>query len=114
YPIATRSRIRWKEEDLFNDLQCRGFAIRHDFNRAPVAQSVRIYLILIAYAICSILTHSTFGCKILAKGYTISFVMKQMILDLIYLSNTTLFEGKDPIQLRFGKDPPQNNVCINL
>ncbi|MDR3623996.1 MAG: hypothetical protein P4L16_02515, partial [Chlamydiales bacterium] len=64
YPIATRSRIRWKEEDLFNDLQCRGFAIRHDFNRAPVAQSVRIYLIL--------------------------------------------------IQLRFGKDPLQNNVCINL
>ncbi|MDR3623629.1 MAG: hypothetical protein P4L16_00610 [Chlamydiales bacterium] len=52
--------------------------------------------------------------KILAKGYTISFVMKQMILDLIYLSNTTLFEGKDPIQLCFGKDPPQNNVCINL
>ena len=65
YETATGSRIRWKQEDLFNDLQCRGFAIRHDFNRAPVAQSIRIYLILIAYAICAILTYSTLGQSIL-------------------------------------------------
>lgn len=113
YPIATRSRIRWNQENLFNDLQCRGFAICHDFNRAPVAQSVRIYLILIAYAICSVVIHSTFGREVLAKGYTISFMMKQMITDLIYLSSAVLFEWRDPIQLRFGKDPPQNKVCIN-
>src|SRR5262249_13159593 len=42
---AARSRLRWKQEDLFNDLQHRGFAICHDFNRAPAAQLVRTYLI---------------------------------------------------------------------
>jgi hypothetical protein len=104
--IATQSRIRWKQEDLFNDLQCRGFAIRHDFNRAPNAQSIRIYLILIAYAISSILIHSTFGKTILAKGYTISFMMEQMLTDLIYLSDAILVESHNPIQLRFAKDPP--------
>jgi hypothetical protein len=54
FSSASRSRIRWREEDLFNDLQCRGFAITHDFNRTPNAQISRVYLILIAYAICSI------------------------------------------------------------
>jgi hypothetical protein len=91
---------------LFNDLQCRGFAIRHDFNRAPAAQTIRTYLIHIAYAITSILTHSALGQAILSMGYTISFMMEQMLTDLIYISQITLFKGKDPIQLRFGKDPP--------
>lgn len=104
--IGEQSRIRWKQENLFNDLQHRGFAICHDFNRAPNSQSIRIYLILIAYAITSILTYSRFGQTILAKGYTISFIMKQMLLDLIYLNFDILFEGYNPIQLRFGKDPP--------
>jgi hypothetical protein len=106
FGIATRSRLRWKEEDLFNDLQIRGFGICHDFNRAPAAQSVRFYLILIAYAICSILTHTTFGKVILSKKYTITFIMEQMLNDLIYLSDKILLEGYNAIQLRFAKDPP--------
>jgi len=112
YETATGSRIRWKQEDLFNDVQCRGFAIRHDFNRAPVAQSIRIYLIFIAYAICSILTYSTLGQSILAKGYTVTFMMEQMLNDLIYISDTILFQWDDPSQLRFGKDPPKIKVQI--
>jgi hypothetical protein len=104
--IATQSRIRWKQEDLFNDLQHRGFAICHDFNRAPIAQLVRTSLILIAYAICSILTHSALGKSVLSKGITISFMMEQMLADLIYVPTTTLFKLHDPSQMRFAKDPP--------
>lgn len=104
--IANRSRFRWREEDCFNTLQHRGFSIIHDFNRAPIAQTVRIYLILIAYAISEILTHSQLGRSILSKGYTIIFTMKKMLQDLIYLSENQLFSGYTPIQLRFAKDPP--------
>ncbi|HEX4838897.1 MAG TPA: hypothetical protein VFU89_00465 [Rhabdochlamydiaceae bacterium] len=99
--VASNSRIRWKEENLFNDLQHREFAICHDFNRAPTAQSIRSFLILIAYAISSILTHSSLGRSILSEGHTITFIMKQMLTDLIYISETTLFHCRDPTQLRF-------------
>jgi hypothetical protein len=98
---------RWKQEDLFNDLQHRGFAISHDFNRAPAAQLVRTYLILIAYAICSILAHSALGKSILSTGMTISFMMEQMLMDLIYVPEMVLFKWRGHGQLRWGTDPPK-------
>jgi hypothetical protein len=104
--IAAGSRIRWKEEDLFNDLQHRGFAICHDFNRAPIAQIVRTYLILIAYAICSILTHSALGTLALSKWKSVSFMMEQMLMDLIYVPEATLFKLHGQMQLRFARGPP--------
>jgi hypothetical protein len=104
--VAAGSRIRWKQEDLFNSLQCRGFAVRHDFNRAPISQSVRLYLILIAFAISSILAYSTAGRTIFCRGHTLIFTMKQMLNDLIYLTDIILTESHNPIQLRFAKDPP--------
>lgn len=105
--IAGHSRIRWREEDCFNTLQHRGFSITHDFNRAPNAQTVRTYLILIAYALTSVLTYSCLGKNILSKGnFTISFVMAKMLQDLIYLTEDQLFNGYVPFQLRFAKDPP--------
>lgn len=110
--IAMRSRIRWNQENMFNDLQCRGFAIHHDFNRAPTAQSVRMYLTLMAYAICSILTYSTLGRSILSKGCTIVFMMEQMLADLIYVSEEVLFKWNDPRQLRFARGPPKLKVQI--
>jgi hypothetical protein len=103
---AADSRIRWKQEEMFNDLQCQGFAICHDFNRAPTAQLVRTYLILIAYAITSILTHSRLGKFILSTGLTISFMMEQMLMDLIYISEDTLFNRSDPGQFRWSTGPP--------
>jgi hypothetical protein len=102
---TVNSRIRWKQEDLFNSLQCRGFAMRHDFNRAPNAQSVRFYLMLIAFAISSILTCTNFGRKLTAQGFSLIFLMQQMFTDIIYLSQSIL-ECPEPVQLRFGKDPP--------
>ena len=104
--VAARSRDRWKQEDGFNTLQHRGLAITHDFNRAPTAQTIRIYLILIAYAISEVLIHSQLGRYILSKGYTIIFMMKKMLQDLIYLTDYDLFNGYMPFQLRFAKDPP--------
>ena len=104
---AARSRICWKQEDLFNDLQHRGFAISHDFNRAPTAQLVRTFLILIAYAICSILVHSKQGQSILSKkGMTIRFLMEQMFMDLIYIPDRVLSQWSCYGQLRWGTGPP--------
>lgn len=105
---AGKSRIRWKQEDLFNELQHRGYSICHDFNRSPTAQTIRIFLILIAYAICSILTHTRFGQAILSNGMmTIVFMMKQMLKDLTYVSEKVLFKWSDAGQLRWGTDPPR-------
>lgn len=84
----------------------RGFAICHDFNRAPHIQTIRMYLVLIAYAISSILTHSLLIKDILSKGYTILFLMKQMLNDLIYIADSALSVSHQSIQLRFAKDPP--------
>lgn len=105
--VASGSRLRWKEEDLFNDLQCRGFAICHDFNRTPKPQLVRTYLILIAYAISSILTHLKLGKSILSQGgMTIIFMMTQMLEDLTRIPEEILFNWKEPRQIRWGTDPP--------
>ena len=103
---ATGSRIRWKQEDFFNTVQCRGFAIRHDFNRAFNSQTIRMYLIFIAYAISSLLTYSTMGQSLLSRGYTITFLMEQMLHDLIYLTDLVLSESHHLIQLRFARGPP--------
>jgi hypothetical protein len=104
---AARSRVRWKQEEFFNDIQTRGFNICHDFNRSPIAQTVRTYLILIAYAISAILTYSRFGQLALSKGtMTVIFMMEQMLNDVIYIPGEALFKWSDPGQLRWGKDPP--------
>jgi hypothetical protein len=103
--VAEHSRIRWRQEDCFNSLQCRGFAIRHDFNRAPNSQIVRLYLTLLAYAISSIFAYSSLGRLVLDKRLTLVFTMRQMLNDLIYLSEA-IFDCADPVQLRFAKDPP--------
>jgi hypothetical protein len=104
--IAEHSRIRWKQEDSFNTLQNRGFSIKHDFNRAPNAQMIRTYLILIAYAISSVIRYSQLGEYIVSKGYTMSFIMTKMLQDLIYLTENQLFSGYSPSQLRFSRGPP--------
>lgn len=105
--VADESRFRWKEEDLFNSLQKRGFAIEHDFNRLPKIQTIRTYLILIAFALTSILTSSCLGIYIFSKK-SIRFTMEQMLNDLIYIDHSILFDCPYPIQLRFGcKDPPR-------
>ena len=113
--VAAKSRIRWKQEDLFNDLQHRGFAISHDFNRAPAAQMIRTYLILIAYAICSILAHSSIGKFILSKGMTLLFMMEKMLMDLIYVPEGVLFnKWRGHGQLRWGTDPPKMTTRTTL
>jgi hypothetical protein len=104
--IADHSRIRWKQEDSFNTLQNRGFSIKHDFNRTPKAQMIRTYLILIAYAISSVIRYSQLGRYILSKGYTMSFIMTKMLQDLVYLTENQLFSGYSPSQLRFSRGPP--------
>lgn len=105
--VASQSRIRWKQEEMFNDLQHRDYGMSHDYNRAPTAQLIRTYLILIAYAISSILCYSKLGQLILSKGLTIIFMMKQMLNDLIYLPEGILFQKRETGQFRWGTGPPR-------
>ncbi len=103
---AKKSRLRWKEEEEFNDVQNHDFAICHDFNRNPTAQLVRTFLILLAYGITSILVQSRIGKLILASGKSIMFMMKEMLNDLTRIPEEVLFTFRHPRQFRFGKDPP--------
>lgn len=48
---ATRGRMRWLEEDLFNTLKNRGFAINHDYSRDSSTQVVWSVLIMLAFLI---------------------------------------------------------------
>ena len=48
---ASRGRMRWLEEDLFNTLKNRGFNIRHDYSRDSTAQVVWTILIMLAFVI---------------------------------------------------------------
>jgi len=109
--VATSSRIRWKQEEMFNDLQHHGFGICHDFNRAPTAQLIRTFLILIAYAITSILLHTKLGQAILTKRMTVTFMMERMFTDIIYIPAAILFNGKDPGQFRWATGPPIAFAC---
>lgn len=99
---ATRARHRWKEEDLGNTLKNRGFNLKHDFSRHPQAQSIWLYLMFIAFALTSLFLLSEIGhCS--RKKYTITFLMEQMLKDLLRFSFDFLFDfqGPCPKILRF-------------
>lgn len=48
---ASRGRMRWLEEDLFNSLKNRGFEIKHDYSRHSNAQIIWSILIMIAFLV---------------------------------------------------------------
>lgn len=98
--IASQSRLRWKQEDLFNSLENRKFAIRHDFARAPSSQSVWLYLLLIAFALDSLFFLFHLG-QLAKQGRTIQALMQEMLTDLIYLPTDLLFNCLFPKNLRF-------------
>ena len=51
---ASRGRMRWLEEDLFNTLKNRGFCIEHDYSRNSTAQTVWFILIMLAFFITEV------------------------------------------------------------
>ena len=104
-PICSDARLRWKEEDCFNSLKNRGFAARHDFSRHFQAQSIWLILMMIAFALSSLILYSNLGILSRKKGCSIRFFMQQMMLDLIYLPPSLLFDVPYPKQLRFSIIP---------
>ena len=99
---AAEARQRWKEEDLGNTLKNRGFHLKHDFSCHPQSQSIWLLLMFIAFGITSIFLLSEIGFHS-KKKYTISFLMYQMLIDLLHFSFDFLFnfQGKSPKLLRF-------------
>jgi hypothetical protein len=99
--ICSDARLRWKEEDCFNSFKNRGFAARHDFSRHPQAQGIWLSLMMIAFALSSIILYSRLGVIARKKECSIRFFMQQMMLDLIYIPSYLLFDQPYPKQLRF-------------
>ena len=99
--ICSDARLRWKEEDLFNTLKNRGFHATHDFSRNFQASSIWLSLMMIAFALSSIILYSRLGMLARQKKCSIRFFMQQMMQDLLYLCPTLLFDCPYPKQLRF-------------
>lgn len=99
---AAEARNRWKEEDMGNTLKNRGFNLKHDFSRHPQSQSIWLFLMFIAFGLTSLFLLSEIGFHS-RKKYTIIFLMRQMLTDLLHFSFDFLFnfQGKAPKLLRF-------------
>jgi hypothetical protein len=99
---AAEARHRWKEEDLGNTLKNRGFHLKHDFSRHPQSQSIWLFLMFIAFGLTSIFLLSEIGF-LSRKNNTVSFLMREMLADLLRFSFDFLFnfQGKVPKLLRF-------------
>src|SRR5262249_52091858 len=104
-PICEDARLRWREEDLFNSLKNRGFNATHDFSRNFQAASIWLSLMMIAFFLSSLVLSSRLGILGRKKGCSIKFFMKQMMLDLIYICPSLIFDIPYPKQLRF-------SICI--
>lgn len=91
---ADEARKRWWQEDLFNSLKNRGFAIKHDWSRHPNSQKIWFLLTLIAYAITSIFLIFFGQPKMTLKAF-----FKQMFCDLLYFEDCLC--GLYPKNLRF-------------
>jgi hypothetical protein len=105
HSICSDARLRWKEEDFFNTLKNRGFYATHDFSRNFQAGSIWLSLMMIAFALSSIILYSRLGILARKKGCSIRFFMQQMMQDLLYLPPSLLFDCPYPKQLRFSISP---------
>jgi hypothetical protein len=102
--IADRARCRWKEEDFFNTVKNRGFHIKHDWSRNHQAQSIWLYLTLIAFGLTSILSIMQ-TAQLARKGASLRAFMEGMLQDLLYLPFDLIFACLYPKNLRFSITP---------
>jgi hypothetical protein len=103
--ICSEARLRWRGEDLFNTLKNRGFHATHDFSSNFQAGSIWLFLMMIAFALSSLILYSHLGILARKKGCSIRFFMQQMMQDLLYLSPSLIFDYPYPKQLRFSLIP---------
>jgi len=81
---ASRGRMRWLEEDLFNTLKNRGFSIKHDYSRHSSAQVIWSILIMLAFLITElfVLTRQIIPIK---RNRSLKDFMKSIFYELSYL-----------------------------
>ena len=87
---AERGRLRWHEEDLFNTVENRGYAIEHDYSRNGRAQMVWVLLIMLALFINECFTHTRNMTKRRGKISVKNF-LKNIFSELRYLSFELIF-----------------------
>jgi len=100
FAYCQESRSRWWGEEMINTLKNRGFHLKHDYSRHPNSQWIWLYLLLIAFAITSVLNLCDLGI-LSRKNATIRAWMRQMLQDLFYFSYECIFLCTYPKQLRF-------------
>ena len=107
---AERGRLRWHEEDLFNTVENRGYAIEHDYSRDYHAQKVWVLLIMIALFINECFAHTRTMMK-RRKNLSIKAFLKNIFSELRYLPFEAIFTAsvlQRRIQFRYWFDtgPP--------
>lgn len=107
---AERGRLRWHEEDLFNTVENRGYAIGHDYSRNYRAQMVWIVLIMIALFINECFTRTRNMIKRRGK-MSIRDFLKNIFSELRYISFEAIFTAsilhrRTQFRYCFDADPP--------
>jgi hypothetical protein len=81
---ASRGRMRWLEEDLFNSLKNRGFEIEHDYSRDSSAQVIWSILIMLAFLITELFTLMK-QVKFIKGKRSLQAFMRSIFYELQYL-----------------------------
>jgi len=81
---ASRGRMRWLEEDLFNTLKNRGFRIKHDYSRNSSSQIIWCILIMLAFLVTElfVLTRQIVSIK---RNRSLKDFMRSIFYELRHL-----------------------------
>ncbi len=99
---ATRGRMRWLEEDIFNSVKNRGFKIKHDYSRHSNAQIVWSILIMLAFLVTELFVLGTQVIAII-KNRSVKDFMRSVFADFCKLCQI-VFEApilKRKVQFRY-------------
>ena len=103
---ASRGRLRWLEEDLFNTVKNRGFKIKHDYSRNSNAQIIWSIFIMMAFLITELFSFVT---KIIPikKNRALRDFMESIFSDLTKLCQAVfdapILQRKAQFRYCFGK-----------
>jgi hypothetical protein len=96
--FVQKGRLRWNQEDFFNSIKNRGFHLKHDFSRHPNSQTIWRFLILIAFALSTLMHLSSLGASSCRGCSFINWIT--LLFGELCWRQIDIFE-KLPKQLRF-------------
>lgn len=101
--LSARARLRWEEEDQFNTAECRGFNMRHDYSRHPVAQMAWVIFLNLAIGLEHLFIYTTTSVK-LRKKMSIKDFMADLFHEIRFFCKNKIDQAVvslEKIQFRF-------------